>query len=218
MNQAIAFKLADMRMQIDAARLLVYRACWMGATGKHFEAGEGSMSKLYAGEVRVRGHRGSDPDPRRRRLREGPPRRALAPRLEDLHDLRRHVRDPAAGRRSRHLRPAHSVDRSAVPRTTLPDPYPYSSLQLLRSPAWRAPSAQIEKVRGIPDRRITDVPACCLRHRGCSVSGMGSVAPARSRARGRQRRSGCRTLRGWAGSSRLPPTRPDSCRCIGRCP
>ena len=54
MNQAIAFKLADMRMQIDAARLLVYRACWMGATGKHFEAGEGSMSKLYAGEVAVR--------------------------------------------------------------------------------------------------------------------------------------------------------------------
>ena len=45
MNQAIAFKLADMRMQIDAARLLVYRASWMGATGKHFEAGEGSMSK-----------------------------------------------------------------------------------------------------------------------------------------------------------------------------
>jgi acyl-CoA dehydrogenase len=54
MNQAIAFKLADMRMQIDAARLLVYRACWMGATGKRFEAGEGSMSKLYAGEVAVR--------------------------------------------------------------------------------------------------------------------------------------------------------------------
>jgi acyl-CoA dehydrogenase len=54
MNQAIAFKLADMRMQIDAARLLVHRACWMGATGKHFEAGEGSMSKLYAGEVAVR--------------------------------------------------------------------------------------------------------------------------------------------------------------------
>jgi acyl-CoA dehydrogenase len=54
MNQAIAFKLADMRMQIDAARLLVYRATWMAASGKHFEAGEGSMSKLYAGEVAVR--------------------------------------------------------------------------------------------------------------------------------------------------------------------
>ncbi|HEY5012038.1 MAG TPA: acyl-CoA dehydrogenase family protein [Acidimicrobiia bacterium] len=54
MNQAIAFKLADMRMHIDAARLLVHRACWMSATGKHFEAGEGSMSKLYAGEVAVK--------------------------------------------------------------------------------------------------------------------------------------------------------------------
>ena len=29
-NQAIAFKLADMKMEIDAARLLVWRASWMG--------------------------------------------------------------------------------------------------------------------------------------------------------------------------------------------
>src|SRR2546423_151683 len=54
MNQAIAFKLADMKMHIDAARLLVWRASWMGATGKEFTAGEGSMSKLYAGEVAVK--------------------------------------------------------------------------------------------------------------------------------------------------------------------
>ena len=53
-NQSIAFKLADMKMQIDAARLLVWRACWMGRAGKTFAAGEGSMSKLYAGEVAVR--------------------------------------------------------------------------------------------------------------------------------------------------------------------
>ena len=53
-NQSIAFKLADMKMQIDAARLLVWRACWMGRVGKTFTAGEGSMSKLYAGEVAVR--------------------------------------------------------------------------------------------------------------------------------------------------------------------
>jgi acyl-CoA dehydrogenase len=52
-NQAIAFKLADMRMRIDASRLLVWRAAWMGRTGKTFEAGEGSMSKLYAGETAV---------------------------------------------------------------------------------------------------------------------------------------------------------------------
>ena len=54
MNQAIAFKLADMKMQLDAARLLVWRACWMASNGKQFEAGEGSMSKLYAGEVAVK--------------------------------------------------------------------------------------------------------------------------------------------------------------------
>jgi alkylation response protein AidB-like acyl-CoA dehydrogenase len=52
-NQAIAFKLADMRMHIDAARLLVWRAAWMGKTGKAFTAGEGSMSKLFAGETAV---------------------------------------------------------------------------------------------------------------------------------------------------------------------
>jgi acyl-CoA dehydrogenase len=52
-NQAVAFKLADMRTQIDAARLLCHRAAWMGRTGKAFTAGEGSMSKLFAGETAV---------------------------------------------------------------------------------------------------------------------------------------------------------------------
>ncbi|AZK92987.1 MULTISPECIES: acyl-CoA dehydrogenase family protein [Streptomyces] len=50
-NQGIAFQLADMRTRIDAARLLVWRASWMAAAGKPFDAAEGSMSKLYAGEV-----------------------------------------------------------------------------------------------------------------------------------------------------------------------
>ncbi|GBD45416.1 Acyl-CoA dehydrogenase [bacterium HR41] len=52
-NQAIAFMLADMKMEIDCARLLVWRASWMGRTGKEFENAEGSMSKLKAGEVAV---------------------------------------------------------------------------------------------------------------------------------------------------------------------
>ena len=52
-NQAIAFALADMRMEIDAARLLVWRASWMGRTGRRFDGAEGSMSKLKAGEVAV---------------------------------------------------------------------------------------------------------------------------------------------------------------------
>ncbi len=52
-NQAIAFKLADMKMEIDAARLLVWRAAWMARIGVRFENAEGSMSKLKAGEVAV---------------------------------------------------------------------------------------------------------------------------------------------------------------------
>ena len=52
-NQAIAFALADMRTAVDAARLLVWRAAWMARQGKQFEAAEGSMSKLFAGETAV---------------------------------------------------------------------------------------------------------------------------------------------------------------------
>jgi acyl-CoA dehydrogenase len=52
-NQAIAFTLARMKMEIDAARLLVWRASWMGRSQHTFENAEGSMSKLKAGEVAV---------------------------------------------------------------------------------------------------------------------------------------------------------------------
>lgn len=51
--QAVAFKLADMKARIDAARLLVYRAGWMARNGKSFEAAEGSMAKLVASETAV---------------------------------------------------------------------------------------------------------------------------------------------------------------------
>jgi alkylation response protein AidB-like acyl-CoA dehydrogenase len=52
-NQAIAFTLADMKTRIDAARLLVWRAAWMARNQIQFTAGEGSMSKLFAGETAV---------------------------------------------------------------------------------------------------------------------------------------------------------------------
>jgi len=52
-NQAIAFTLADMKMEIDAARLLVWRAAWMGRNGHDFDNAEGSMSKMKADEVAV---------------------------------------------------------------------------------------------------------------------------------------------------------------------
>jgi acyl-CoA dehydrogenase len=52
-NQSIAFTLARMKLEIDASRLLVWRASWMGRNGHRFENAEGSMSKLKAGEVAV---------------------------------------------------------------------------------------------------------------------------------------------------------------------
>ena len=51
-NQAIAFMLADMITEIDAARLLVWRAAWLSRNGKYQNA-EGSQSKLKAGRVAV---------------------------------------------------------------------------------------------------------------------------------------------------------------------
>lgn len=51
--QRVAFKLADMKARIDAARLLVYRAAWIARNGKEFESAEGSMAKLVAGETAV---------------------------------------------------------------------------------------------------------------------------------------------------------------------
>ncbi|MEO6121168.1 MAG: acyl-CoA dehydrogenase family protein [Acidimicrobiales bacterium] len=53
-NQAIAFKLADMRTLVDASRMLVWRAAWMARNKRPFEAGEGSMSKLFASEAAVK--------------------------------------------------------------------------------------------------------------------------------------------------------------------
>ena len=58
--QAIQFKLADMAAQIDAARLLTYRAAWLAdraiASGDPDAriTRESSMAKLYAGEAAVR--------------------------------------------------------------------------------------------------------------------------------------------------------------------
>jgi len=48
--QAIAFKLADMATQIDAARLLVYRAAHLKSKGKRCNI-EASMAKLFASEM-----------------------------------------------------------------------------------------------------------------------------------------------------------------------
>jgi len=48
--QAIAFKLADMATEIEAARWMLYRACWLKDTGASY-ARLAAMSKLYCSEV-----------------------------------------------------------------------------------------------------------------------------------------------------------------------
>ncbi len=50
-QQRIQQVLADVATEIEAARLLVWRATWMGRSGKPMTAGQGSMSKLKAGDV-----------------------------------------------------------------------------------------------------------------------------------------------------------------------
>ncbi len=50
-QQRIQQVLADVGTEIEAARLLVWRAAWMGRNGVPMTAGQGSMSKLKAGDV-----------------------------------------------------------------------------------------------------------------------------------------------------------------------
>jgi acyl-CoA dehydrogenase len=50
-QQRVQQVLADVGTEIEAARLLVWRAAWMGRNGMPMTGGQGSMSKLKAGDV-----------------------------------------------------------------------------------------------------------------------------------------------------------------------
>jgi alkylation response protein AidB-like acyl-CoA dehydrogenase len=52
-HQAIAFKLADMATEIEAAKLMVYRAAWMKDQHLDYSTAS-SMAKLFASEVAMR--------------------------------------------------------------------------------------------------------------------------------------------------------------------
>jgi alkylation response protein AidB-like acyl-CoA dehydrogenase len=52
-HQAIAFKLADMATDIEAARLMVYRAAWMKDQHMNYDQAA-AMAKLYASEVAMK--------------------------------------------------------------------------------------------------------------------------------------------------------------------
>ena len=51
--QAIQFKLADMAMEVELARLMIYKAAWLKDQGKP-HGKEASMAKLFASETSVR--------------------------------------------------------------------------------------------------------------------------------------------------------------------
>ncbi|MFC1823187.1 acyl-CoA dehydrogenase family protein, partial [Thermodesulfobacteriota bacterium] len=51
--QTIKFKLADMKKNIDAARLLILRAAWLKDQGKSVEM-EASIAKLFSSEISVK--------------------------------------------------------------------------------------------------------------------------------------------------------------------
>jgi short/branched chain acyl-CoA dehydrogenase len=50
--QAIAFKIADLQVSLEAARLLTYRAAWLKDTGRPFKQ-EAAIAKLYSSEAAV---------------------------------------------------------------------------------------------------------------------------------------------------------------------
>ena len=52
-HQAIAFKLADMSPEIDAARLLCLKAAWMKDNGKNYDKA-GAMAKVFASETAMK--------------------------------------------------------------------------------------------------------------------------------------------------------------------
>jgi len=52
-HQAIAFKIADMATDIEAARLMVYRAAWLKDTHSNYDAAS-AMAKLYASSAAMK--------------------------------------------------------------------------------------------------------------------------------------------------------------------
>ena len=96
--QAIQIKLADMATEIEAARLLVYKAARMKDRGENFSPDRGAgeaEDRPAGGPLR----RGGGADPRRLRLHRGVPGLPLLPRRQDPHDRRGHRRGAADGDR-----------------------------------------------------------------------------------------------------------------------
>jgi acyl-CoA dehydrogenase len=53
-HQAIQFKIADMAMEIEAARMLCWRAAWLADRGERGVAAAAAMAKCYSADMAVR--------------------------------------------------------------------------------------------------------------------------------------------------------------------
>ena len=100
-RQAVQFMLADSRVELEAARLLVYRSAWKADQGMDHSQDD-YMAKLYATEMSGAGHGPRAADPRRRRLRDRDARAELLPPGSPVADRPRHVGDPPLDDRARH--------------------------------------------------------------------------------------------------------------------
>ena len=83
--QGVAFMVADMATEIEAARALVWKSAWLKDQGRDFGL-VAAEAKLFASEVSSRATNNADPDPRRLRLRDRLPGRALPARREAHRD------------------------------------------------------------------------------------------------------------------------------------
>ena len=164
-KQGVSFPLADLAADLDAARLLTWRAAWMAAKRVPFQHAEGSMCKLKASEVAVRATEQAIQTCGGWGYISDLPGREVVPRREALHDLRGHERDPAAGDRPRARRgrrraaaaplaspptARRSRASSAAARRAAPRPgwRPSSQTQRMPEPVLRAAM----KVLGPPER------------------------------------------------------------------
>ena len=146
-HQAIQFKLADMATEIDAARLLTYRAAWLKQSGLA-AYGRGREGEAVRLRDRAPPDGRGDPDPRRLRLHDGVPGRALLPRREDHRDLRGHERDPADGDRAQAC-----------------------------SPNRNGPSRRRETCRVSPGQRVPQAPSAAEARGGGLCRGRASPGP-----------------------------------------
>ena len=93
-SRRVAGKMADMYLRLEAARLLVYQAAWLGQQGKPALA-EAAAAKLFTSEAWVASSLDAIQIARRLRLHEGKRHRARPAGRGRQHHLLRHLGDPA---------------------------------------------------------------------------------------------------------------------------